>query len=234
MAKIKLIPKVQRGRPIPTPKGVPQCYAEPTKEDIKRTKKLQQQDKVFFSIFKVKQQDPSKVRRVARLITNTKPLNLDITAAIKNQEQAKQDKIDQELYNYNLMLKSLETASAGVGLVGVPWQFIAKNRLVSKLFSKLGDKVANAGLVRRTTAQTPALLTNALEINTYRPTQLINSGNQYFGGAVDAIQVYTQPKTKDKIVNGIELTPIVSKNPLVKSLGGYIANIYDFYSNTHE
>lgn len=67
------------------------------------------------------------------------------------------------------MLKSLETVSAGVGLVGVPWQFIAKNRLDSKLFSKLGDKVVNAGLVRRTTAQTPTLLTNALEINTYRP-----------------------------------------------------------------
>ena len=231
MAKIKLI---QRGRRLPTRKGEPAKYSEPTKEDIERAKKLQQQDEAFFNMFKVKQQDPSKVRRIAGLVTNTKPLNLDVNTAIKNQEQAKQDKIDEELYNYNLMLKSLETASAGVGLVGVPWQFMAKNRLASKLLSKLGDKVANAGLVRRTTAKTPALLTNALEINTYRPTQLLNNWNQYFGGAVDATQIYTQPKTKDKIINGIELIPIFSRNPLVKNFGGYFANMYDFYSNTHE
>ena len=108
---------------------------------------------------KVKQQDPSKVRNIAKLVTNTKPLDLDVTTAIKNQEQAKQDKINEDLYNYNLMLKSLETTSAGVGLVGVPWQFIAKNRYASKLLYKLGDKIASTGLVRRTTAQTPALLT---------------------------------------------------------------------------
>lgn len=231
MAKVKL---VQRGRRMPTRKGDPAKYSEPTKEDIERTKKLKQEDEAFFKMFKVKQQDPSKVRRVAALVTNTKPLNLDITTAVKNQEQAKQDKKDAEIYNYNLMLKSLETASAGIGLVGVPWQFIAKNRWASKLLSKLGDKVANTGLVRRTTAQTPALLTNTLEINSYRPTQLINNGNQYFGGSVDAIQIYTQPKTKDKVINGIELMPMFSRNPLVKNLGGYLANMYDFYSNTHE
>lgn len=234
MAKIKLVPKAQRGRPIPTPKGQPQRYAEPTKEDIEKIKKIKEQDEAFFHNMKVKQQDPSKVRRVAKLVTNTKPLDLDVTTAIKNQEQAKQDKINQELYNYNLMLKSLETASAGVGLVGIPWQYIAKNRWASKLLSKLGDKVANIGLVRRTTAQTPALLTNTLEINSYRPTQLINKGNQYFGGAVDAMQIGTQPKIKDKIINGIELMPIISKNPLVNNLGGYLANMYDFYSNTHK
>lgn len=229
-----MILKLQRGRRMPTRKGEPAKYSEPTKEDIERIKKLKQEDKAFFKMFEVKQQDPSKVRRVAALVTNTKPLNLDITTAVKNQEQAKQDKIDEELHNYNLMLKSLETASAGVGLVGVPWQFIAKNRWASKLLFKLGDKVANTGLVRRTTAQTPALLTNTLEINSYRPTQLINNVNQYFGGAVDAIQVYTQPKAKDKVINGIELMPMISRNPLVKNLGGYLANMYDFYSNTHE
>lgn len=229
-----MILKLQRGRRMPTRKGEPAKYSEPTKEGIEIYKKLKQEDEAFFKMFEVKQQDPSKVRRVAALVTNTKPLNLDITTAVKNQEQAKQDKIDEELYNYNLMLKSLETASAGVGLVGVPWQFIAKNRWASKLLSKLGDKVANTGLVRRTTAQTPALLTNTLEINSYRPTQLINNGNQYFGGAVDAIQIYTQPKTKDKVINGIELMPMFSRNPLVKNLGGYLANMYDFYSNTHE
>lgn len=229
-----MILKLQRGRRMPTRKGEPAKYSEPTKEGIERYKKLGQQQKAFFKMFEVKQQDPSKVRRVAALVTNTKPLNLDITTAVKNQEQAKQDKIDEELYNYNLMLKSLETASAGVGLVGVPWQFIAKKQMASKLLSKLGDKVANTGLVRRTTAQTPALLTNTLEINSYRPTQLINNGNQYFGGAVDAIQVYTQPKTKDKVINGIELMPMISRNPLVKNLGEYFANMYDFYSNTHE
>lgn len=228
-----MILKLQRGRRMPTRKGEPAKYSEPTKEDIERAKKLKQEDEAFFKMFEVKQQDPSKVRRVAALVTNTKPLNLDITTAVKNQEQAKQDKIDEELYNYNLMLKSL-AASAGIGLVGVPWQFIAKNRWASKLLSKLGDKVANTGLVRRTTAQTPALLTNTLEINSYRPTQLINNGNQYFGGSVDAIQIYTQPKTKDKVINGIELMPMFSRNPLVKNLGGYLANMYDFYSNTHE
>lgn len=219
---------------LPTPKGEPPKYSESTKEGIERAKKLQQQDEEFFSVFKVKQQDPSKVRRVLRLVTNTKPLDLDINTAIKNQEQDKQDKIDEKLYNYNLMLKSLETASAGIGLVGVPWQYIAKNRQASKLLSKLGDKVANIGLVRRTTAQTPALLTNALEINSYRPTQLINNANQYFGSTVDATQIYTQPKTKDKVINGIELMPMISRNPLVKNLGGFFANMYDFYSNTHE
>lgn len=234
MAKIKLVQKAQRGRPIPTPKGQPQRYAEPTKEDIEKIKKIKEQDEAFFHNMKVKQQDPSKVRSVAKLVTNTKPLDLDVTTAIKNQEQAKQDKINEDLYNYNLMLKSLETAFAGVGLVGVPWQFIAKNRYASKLLSKLGDKIASTGLVRRTTAQTPALLTNALEINTYNPIQLLNNGNQYFGEAVDAIQVYTQPKIKDKIINGIELIPILSRNHLVKNLGGYLANMYDFYSNTHE
>lgn len=186
-----MILKLQRGRRMPTCKGEPVKYSEPTKEDIERAKKLKQEDEAFFKMFEVKQQDPSKVRRVAALVTNTKPLDLDITTAVKNQEQAKQDKKDAEIYNYNLMLKSLETASAGIGLVGVPWQFIAKNRWASKLLSKLGDKVANTGLVRRTTAQTPALLTNTLEINSYRPTQLINNGNQYFGGSVDAIQIYT-------------------------------------------
>lgn len=185
-------------------------------------------------MFKVKRQDPSKIRRIASLVTNIKPLNLDINTAIKNQRQAKQDKINKELYNYNLMLKSLETASAGIGLVGVPWQAIAKNRWASKLLSKLGDKVANTGLVRRTTAQTPSLLINTLEKNSYKPTQLINNGNQYLGGAVDATQVYTQPKTKDKVINGIELIPMISRNPLVKNIGGYFANMYDFYSNTHE
>lgn len=195
MAKI-----TQRGRRLPTRKGEPAKYSQPTKDDIERTKKLRQQDETLFKMFEVKQQDPSKIRRIAGLVTNTKPLDLDVNTAVKNQEQAKQDKIDEELHNYNLMLKSLETASAGV-----PWQFIAKNRWASKLLSKLGDKVANTGLVRRTTAQTPALLTNTLEINSYRPTQLINNGNQYFGGAVDAIQIYTQPKTKDKVINGIEL-----------------------------
>ena len=219
---------------LPTHKGEPPKYSEPTKEGIERTKKLQQQDEEFFSVFKVKQQDPSKVRRISRLVTNTKPLDLDINTAIKNQEQDKQDKIDEKLYNYNLMLKSLETVSAGIGLVGVPQQYIAKNRWASKLLSKLGDKVANIGLVRRTTAQTPALLTNTLEINSYRPTQLINNANQYFGGTVDATQIYTQPKTKDKVINGIELIPMISRNPLVKNLGGFFANMYDFYSNTHE
>ena len=219
---------------LPTRKGEPPKYSEPTKEGIERTKKLQQQDEEFFSVFKVKQQDPSKVRRISRLVTNTKPLDLDINTAIKNQEQDKQDKIDEKLYNYNLMLKSLETVSAGIGLVGVPQQYIAKNRWASKLLSKLGDKVANIGLVRRTTAQTPALLTNTLEINSYRPTQLINNANQYFGGTVDATQIYTQPKTKDKVINGIELIPMISRNPLVKNLGGFFANMYDFYSNTHE
>ena len=28
--------------------------------------------------------------------------------------------------------------------------------------------------------------------------------------------------------------PTISKNPLVKNLRGYFANMYDFYSNTHE
>ena len=121
-----MILKLQRGRRMPTRKGEPAKYSEPTKEDIERAKKLKQEDEAFFKMFEVKQQDPYKVRRVAALVTNTKPLDLDITTAVKNQEQAKQDKIDEELYNYNLMLKSLETASAGVGLVGVPWQFIAK------------------------------------------------------------------------------------------------------------
>lgn len=229
-----MILQLQRGRRLPTRKGEPAKYSVPTKDDIERAKKLRQQDEAFFSMFKVKQQDPSKIRRIAGLVTNTKPLDLDVNTAVKNQEQAKQDKIDEELHNYNLMLKSLETASAGVGLVGVPWQFIAKNRWASKLLSKLGNKVANTGLVRRTTAQTPALLTNTLEINSYRPTQLINNGNQYFGGAVDAIQIYTQPKTKDKVINGVELMPMISRNPLVKNLGGYFTNMYDFYSNTHE
>lgn len=45
---------------------------------------------------------------------------------------------------------------------------------------------------------------------------------------------YIQPKTKDKVINGIELIPMISRNPLVKNLGGYFANMYDFYSNTHE
>lgn len=229
-----MILQLQRGRPIPTPKGQSLQYAIPTKKDIAKAQKINQQDNALFHNMKVKQQDTSKVRRVSELVTNTKPLDLDITTAINKQEQAKKDKINQDMYNYNLMLKSLETASAGIGLVGVPWQFIAKNRLASKLLSKLGDKVANAGLVRRTTAQTPALLTNTLEINSYRPTQLINNSNQYFGGTVDAIQIYTQPKTKDKIINGIELIPMISKNPLIKNLGGYLANMYDFYSNTHE
>lgn len=229
-----MILQLQRGRRLPTRKGEQPKYSEPTKEDIERVKKLQQQDEAFFSMFKVKQQDPSKVRRIAGLVTNTKPLDLDINTAIKNQEQAKQNKINEELYNYNLMLKSLETTSAGIGLVGIPWQCIAKNRLASKLLSKLGDKIANTELVRRTTAQTPALLTNTLEVNSYRPTQLMNKGNQYFGSSIDAIQIGTQPKIKDKVINGIELMPMINRNPLVKNLGGYLANMYDFYSNTHK
>lgn len=28
--------------------------------------------------------------------------------------------------------------------------------------------------------------------------------------------------------------PMISRNPLVKNLGWYLANMYDFYSNTHE
>ena len=115
-----MILQLQRGRRLPTRKGEPAKYSEPTKDDIERAKKLRQQDEAFFSMFKVKQQDPSKIRRIAGLVTNTKPLDLDVNTAVKNQEQAKQDKIDEELHNYNLMLKSLETASAGVGLVGVP------------------------------------------------------------------------------------------------------------------
>lgn len=115
-----MILQLQRGRRLPTRKGEPAKYSEPTKEDIERAKKLRQQDEAFFKMFEVKQQDPSKVRRIAGLVTNTKPLDLDVNTAVKNQEQAKQDKIDEELHNYNLMLKSLETASAGVGLVGVP------------------------------------------------------------------------------------------------------------------
>lgn len=35
-------------------------------------------------MFKVKQQNPSKIRRIARLVTNTKPLDLDINTAVKN------------------------------------------------------------------------------------------------------------------------------------------------------
>lgn len=229
MAKI-----TPRGRRLPTRKGEPAKYSKPTKDYIERAEKIRQQDEAFFRMFRVKQQNPSKLRRIARLVASTKPLNLDVNTAIKNQKQAKQDKINEQLHNYNLMLKSLETASAGVGLVGIPWQFIAKNRWASKLLSKLGDKVANTGLVRRTTAQTPALLTNTLEVNSYRPTQLMNTGNQYFGDAVDAIQIYTQPETKDKVINGVELMPTFSRNPLVKSLGGYLANMYDFYNNTHE
>lgn len=62
MAKVKL---VQRGRRMPTRKGEPAKYSEPTKEDIERTKKLKQEDEAFFKMFEVKQQDPSKVRRVA-------------------------------------------------------------------------------------------------------------------------------------------------------------------------
>lgn len=28
--------------------------------------------------------------------------------------------------------------------------------------------------------------------------------------------------------------PMIIRNPLVKNLGGYLANMYDFYSNTYE
>ena len=48
-----MILQLQRGRRLPTRKGEPAKYSEPTKEDIERAKKLRQQDEAFLACLKL-------------------------------------------------------------------------------------------------------------------------------------------------------------------------------------
>lgn len=225
---------------IPTRKDEPAKYRQATQQEINEAKKNQQRDNKIIQKVKrairVPVQNTETLDRVGGYAQTYKTPTLDIGTAIKNQQAEKEQQQKDYLYNINLMLKSLETISAGYGLAGGVYGWLARRRLLSKGAQILGDMAANRNLVSRTTAQLPSLYINALELNTAKPVQMLNNANQYFGAAIDGVQIFTQPDLKDKVINGVELFPLMIKNkyPTTSAFGGALSNMYDLYQNTHQ
>ena len=187
----------------------------------------------------------SGIRRATKLLNQSKDTaNIDVTTAYKNQQQQKQDQAKSKMNDVNLMLRSLETATGlwGIGQF-VPYMYL---KYGPQFFNFLGRQFAKRGLINETRQLIMPQLDRAIAAQTakngdvLRYAEMTQDANQYFGGAIDAAQIYTQPDTKEKLVNTAELVPLMFDKVnnkyarLFSNIGGLAANIYDVYNNTNE
>ena len=170
--------------------------------------------------------------------------NFDLDTAYKNQELKKQQNNSDKLHDINLMLRSLETAGGIWGIAQfAPYMYL---KYGPQALNYIGRQFAKRGLVNQTRQLIVPQIDRAIAAqssmngNALKFAEIAQDANQYSGAAIDAAQIYTQPNTKDKIVNAAELIPVVfDKVPnnyarLFSNLGGLAANVYDVYHNLNE
>lgn len=187
----------------------------------------------------------NSIKRATQILQQAKDtINLDVNTAYQNQETGKQQDRSDKLHDVNLMLKSLETAG---GLWGIaqfaPYMYL---RYGPQALNYIGRQFAKRGLINQTRQLVMPQLDMAIAAQSakngdvLRFAEMMQDANQYSGAAIDAAQIFTQPDTKDKLINSAELIPIafdkVNNNyaRLFSNFGGLTANIYDVYSNTNK
>lgn len=187
----------------------------------------------------------NSIKRATQILQQSKDtINLDVNTAYQNQEIKKQQDRSDKLHDVNLMLKSLETAG---GLWGIaqfaPYMYL---KYGPQALNYIGRQFAKRGLINQTRQLVMPQLDMAIAAQTakngdiLRYAEMAQDANQYYGAAIDAAQIYTQPDTRDKLINSAELIPVafdkVNNNyaRLFSNFGGLAANIYDVYSNLNE
>lgn len=224
-----------RGQRLPTRKGAPAQWSAPSNDPalVDRERQIRNSDNRVFNAIKVRPaKGLSHESELVSDVANHNNINFDINSAIQNQEQNKQQKWDDIKYNINLMLKSLETVSAGYGLFSRPWLWLANKRLPSTLLQKAGDRLANTGLVSQRNAQLPSLYMDFVERNTQYPMQQLQKANNVFGNFIDGTQLIFNDSPKDRMINGAQLATSVIPNMKLRNNLQYLWNGYDFSSNT--
>lgn len=186
--------------------------------------------------------DIHKAEQTIRQSKNT--ISLDISTAYKNQELKKQYNNSEKLNDINLMLKSLETAGGIWGIAQfAPYMYL---KYGPQALNYVGRQFAKQGLVNQTRQLIMPQIDRAVAAqssmngNALKFAEVAQDINQYSGAAIDAAQIYTQPDTKNKLINSAELVPVAfDKVPnnyarLFSNLGGLAANVYDVYQNLNE
>lgn len=199
-----------------------------------------------------KQKQANRLQKVYNSIHNAEQVmqqskdtaNFDLDTAYKNQELKKQQNNSDKLHDINLMLRSLDTA-VGIWGIGqfVPYMYL---KYGPQVLNYIGRQFAKRGLVNQTRRLIVPQIDRAIAAqssmngNALKFAEVAQDVNQYSGAAIDAAQIYTQPNTKDKIINSAELIPVAfDKVPnkyarLFSNLGGLATNVYDVYQNLNE
>lgn len=199
-----------------------------------------------------KQKQANRLQRAYNSIHNAEQVmqqskdtaNFDLDTAYKNQELKKQQNNSDKLHDINLMLRSLETAGGIWGIAQFsPYMYL---KYGPQVLNYIGRQFAKRGLVNQTRQLIVPQIERAIAAqssmngNALKFAEVAQDVNQYSGAAIDAAQIYTQPNTKDKIVNAAELIPVAfDKVPnnyarLFSNLGGFAANVYDVYQNLNK
>lgn len=185
------------------------------------------------------------IRKAEQTMRQSKDtVSFDVSTAYKNQELKKQQNDSDKLHDINLMLKSLETAGGIWGMAQfAPYMYL---KYGPQALNYIGRQFAKRGLVNQTRQLIAPQINRAIAAqssmngNALKFAEVAQDVNQYSGAAIDAAQIYTQPDTKSKLVNSVELVPVAfDKVPnnyarLFSNLGGFAANIYDVYQNLNE
>lgn len=220
---------------MPTRKGEPQRYSDPTDdpEIVARAEKLRKQDEAFLKKIKIPVQ--KGLQRQAALVDGVAKQNetvkLDVNTAIQKQEESKRQKFSDAKHNVNLMLNSLETASALVGLINTPWMFLSRYRIPSTLLQKGGNYLTNRNILPATYAQLPSLYANSIESRSMYPSTLLYNANNNLGMFVDGAQMLTSNNLNDRLINGVELGTNLIPNQNVRMFANYLQNGFDYLNN---